>query len=106
MALSGPRAVGVGRQPAPQALALPRWVTPWPQDVTHCGLCPLGPPSEPLASFRGSGVGGALCWLATGAGWAESAFLVNGCFPTELESNQGNFRLKVVLEAKTWPTGE
>lgn len=44
--------------------------------------------------------------MAAGAGWAESAFLVNGYFPTELESNQGNFRLKVVLEAKTWPTGE
>ena len=106
VALSGPRAAGVGPQPAPQALALPGRVTPQPRDVTQCALCPLGPPSEPSASFGGSGVGGAVCWLAAGAGRAESACLVNGYFPTELEPNQGNFRPKVVLEAKTWPTGE
>lgn len=39
------------------------------------------------------------------AGWRESAFLVHGYFLMEFEPGCGHFRLKLVLEAKTWLAG-
>lgn len=46
-----------------------------------------------------------MCWLGVEARWGESAFLVNSYFPIEFEPGHGDFRLKLVLEAKPWLAG-
>lgn len=43
--------------------------------------------------------------MGVGAGWRESVFLVNGYFLLEFESGQGDFRPKLVVEAKAWLAG-
>lgn len=72
----------------------------------HCVtlVCPNIQPSGHLS--EGSGAEDGVWWLGTGAGCGESIFLVNGYFPIEFESDQGDFRLKGVLEAKTQLAGE
>lgn len=44
--------------------------------------------------------------MGVGAEWGESAFLVSGYFPIEFEPGRGDFRPKLVLEAKPWLAGE
>lgn len=97
-----------------QTLEFPGWVVhPAPVMSSHAvtlagraeghpfpGLWARSAPGKRLGSWR------CVCWLGVGARWGESAFLVNSYFQIEFEPGHGDFRLKLVLEAKPSLAGE